>query len=381
MKRVIGWIVAVVVALLVLVYVGGGWYFSGQIEKSALVVRHDPPERVLRVQDVARRDITLAVRKGEEAPALATSMVYGISWDGGFGQISGPARKDGSGQVTRDFTMLSGTRPTAGDKVALDRDTFPDTPQVAVPTIREVRYTSGGHSMPAWFAPGRGDTWVVLVHGGLGTERAEALRVMRTTTQLGLPSLAIAYRNDRGTPTDPDHQYRYGATEWRDLEAAVRYAEQHGARHLDLVGYSMGGAITASFLEHSSLAAKVDRVVLDAPALDLSAMVDYGASQFDLPVVGGVPSSLTWTAKRLAGARYDVDWAAIDYLDSVGWLTVPTLVFHGAEDKKVPISTSRTLARKLPRLVTLHAVPNAGHVESWNVDPAGYERTLTEFLR
>jgi uncharacterized protein len=50
---------------------------------------------------------------------------------------------------------------------------------------------------------------------------------------------------------------RYGLTEWRDLAAAAQYALARGARRLLLVGYSMGGAIVVSFLEHSPLAARV----------------------------------------------------------------------------------------------------------------------------
>ena len=42
-----------------------------------------------------------------------------------------------------------------------------------------------------------------------------------------------------------------------------------------LVGQSMGGSIVAAFLERSPLAAKVARIVLDAPMLDLHAAVNH----------------------------------------------------------------------------------------------------------
>jgi len=67
----------------------------------------------------------------------------------------------------------------------------------------------------------------------------------------------ISYRNDAGAPQDPSGMLRYGLTEWQDLAATVRYAIGHGARQLLLVGYSMGGAIVASFLERSPLGARV----------------------------------------------------------------------------------------------------------------------------
>ena len=133
---------------------------------------------------------------------------------------------------------------------------------------------------------------------------------MHATIAAGLPSLTIGYRNDRDAPRDPGGRYAYGATEWRDLAAAVGYAEAHGGEDVVLVGASMGGAIIASYLEHTP-DAPVGRLVLDSPMLDLGATVTYGAKT-PLPVVGHLPDALTWSAKQIAGLRYDVDWEAVD---------------------------------------------------------------------
>jgi len=121
----------------------------------------------------------------------------------------------------------------------VDREVYaPDgDPSDALGTpVREVHYTSPAGNFGAWFVPGRGHTWVVFTHGGLGSDRSEALRAMRSTTDLHLPSLAIKYRNDKGVPADPSARYQYGRTEWRDLEGAVRYALAHGGGRVVLVG-------------------------------------------------------------------------------------------------------------------------------------------------
>jgi uncharacterized protein len=195
-----------------------------------------------------------------------------------------------------------------------------------------------------------------------------------------MPSLAISYRNDADAPQDASGRYGYGASEWPDLEGAVRYALDHGANDVVLMGSSMGGAVTAAFLEHSSLASRVRRVVLDAPMLDFGATVSYAAAHRTLPVIGTIPESLTWTAKQIASLRYGVDWGAIDYLDDTSWLKVPTLVFHGADDGRVPVQTSRDFASAHPDVVRLVVVEKADHVESWNWGPAAYDSELRDFL-
>ena len=100
-----------------------------------------------------------------------------------------------------------------------------------------------------------------MLHGRRVTPR-EALRMLPVTTGLGLPSLSITYRNDFWAPKTEDCYYRYGQTEWQDLEGAVRYALEHGADNVVLVGYSMGGGIVINFLYESSLAGEVRGVIL-----------------------------------------------------------------------------------------------------------------------
>jgi uncharacterized protein len=221
---------------------------------------------------------------------------------------------------------------------------------------------------------------MVLVHGK-GGSRVEPLRALGAAVREGLPALVITYRNDPEAPADPSGQYRYGATEWRDLEGAVEYATAHGARHVVLFGASMGGAIVAGFLEHSRAARLVTGVVLDSPALDFGAAVAKGAAHRTLPVLGTpIPDALTATAQWVAGWRYGVDWAAMDYLPG-DWLTVPALVFHGTADETVPLATTEEFRRSFPDLVTAVRVEGAGHVESWNADPDAYTAREAAFLR
>jgi alpha-beta hydrolase superfamily lysophospholipase len=167
--------------------------------------------------------------------------------------------------------------------------------------------------------------------------------------------------------------------EWADLAAAVDYARSRGAQHVVLVGASMGGAIVASYLRHAPADGIVKGVVLDSPALSLERTVQWGADQIALPGGLSLPPPVTWGAKRFTTLRTGLDWEAVDYVSDPSWDTVPTLVFHGPEDRTVPVDTSGQLARARAN-VTYVETAGADQVESWNVDPAAYERTLAEFL-
>jgi pimeloyl-ACP methyl ester carboxylesterase len=59
---------------------------------------------------------------------------------------------------------------------------------------------------------------------------------------------------------------------------------------------------------------------------------------------------------------------------------VPIMLFQGESDPLVPPSDSQRFAAQLPGLATYVPVPHAGHIESWNVDPAAYEARLRAFL-
>ena len=381
LRRLLWSALAVVIVLAVAFFGGGGWYFAGQIRSGALTVEPAGPIRAyddVRVVGLSGGQVQL--RAIGDQPSLTMPGLYGIAWHGGTGHLGASVSVSG-GVVTRPLTVVSGSSPAVGQPAVLDRAYFLGDPRTALGIpLRDVVVRGPLGPLPAWYFPGHGSTFVIGVHGQNGS-RNDLLRVVDIVHRMGFPALDITYRNDYGVARDPSGYLRYGQTEWRDLQAAVQWALAHGARHVILAGQSMGGAVVAAFLEHSPLAGKVTRVVFDAPMLDLRSVVDYGASQRTLPVIGtAVPAPLTWTAEQIAAARFSINWAATDYLGNTAWLEVPALVTHGGADTKVPISISATLKQAKPALVTLAVFPGAGHVESWNIDRARYTSLLQSFL-
>ena len=372
-----------VVLLLVLglvFFAGGGWFYSGEIRDGALAsLPPGSPDLQTRVLAVGDATITLA-RDPRSPGELTTPGTWGLIWRGGYGRL-GAIRSQADDRVERGFRRLEGPNPRPGELTAVDGYAWPADPALAAGRpAREVTYPSPLGPIPAWRVDGRRDTWVILVHG-YNAARTETLRTLAAVAAQGFPALAISYRNDPGAPRNPDGLRHWGATEWRDLEAATRYALGQGAAGVVLAGYSMGGAVVTSFLLSSPLASRVRGVVLDAPALDLGKVLDYGAEDRTLPVLGtAVPPALTEVAKGIAGLRYDLDWGDLDYVDRAGGLRSPILLFHQRGDPTVPVRVSERLARARPDLVTFERFGGAGHVQSWNVDRPRYERALRAFL-
>ncbi len=376
-RRAFVW-AAVVVALVVVFHLGGGWYFSGEIYSSALDPEPSTPSFEIPVVAVGGETVTLSTVDGRDE--LTLPGVWGLQWDGGFGRMTELIASNEESVEWR-LELVSGTPPQVGELAALDERAFPGDPLQAhgIP-FTDVKYPSRLGETPAWFISGDEPTWVILIHGN-GLTRRDVLKPLPPIVAAGHPALVITYRNHPLAPADPSGRLQYGLTEWEDLEAAVEYALADGAADVVLVGYSMGGGIVVNFLYESPLADRVRGVVLDAPMLDFGAAVDLGASNRSLPVIGlPIPATLTASAKWIAGLRYDVDWDRLDYLERVTEIETPILLFHGAADDLVPVATSDELAAMRPDLVTYQRVDSARHLESWNVDPTGYERALTDFL-
>ncbi|MBW5423227.1 prolyl oligopeptidase family serine peptidase [Streptomyces sp. BG9H] len=227
--------------------------------------------------------------------------------------------------------------------------------------------------LPAWFVPGVRDTWVITVHG-LGTTREHPMVVMDFLRGLRLPVLDVAYRGDPGAPRSADGLGHLGETEWRDLDAAIRYAVRYGARNVILHGWSTGATMCLHAAAHSALRDRVSGLVLDSPVLDWQTTLRALAAARRTP--GPLLPLAVRAAQGRTGLRGDRVLAAAD----PDALKVPTLLLHGPDDTIAPWALSRQLARRRPELVTLRVVPGAPHGAMWNADPGGYEEALRRFL-
>ncbi len=355
------------------VVVAYGVYLSNLVRNGSLSSQHKtPPYDIIASIDGDERILLRAMNEDTVAMDLHHDGVFGLVSADGYGQVGRILRR-GEDYAVREYKPLTTTIGATAD-VRLDIYAHPDNPLTAhgIP-YEKVTYESELGYCPAWFIPGRSKTWVVFAHGR-GAHPNEALRILPTLAGAGLPILAISYRNDDGAPASDDRQHWLGMTEWRDLEAAMKYATDNGAEDFILYGYSMGGGMCLNLLYESGLAAKVRGVIMNSPLLDFGGTLDFVGR------IRNYPRIIVHFGKWVAGMRFGIDWQRMNYLNRASELRVPILILHGEKDNLVPAPISKSLAQARPDIVRYIGFPEAEHARSWNLDPEKYEAEVRQFV-
>lgn len=235
---------------------------------------------------------------------------------------------------------------------------------------------------PAWFFPAASSTWVIQVHGR-GVTRAECLRAVPVFHAMGLPNLVVSYRNDGEAPRSRGGSYALGASEWRDVDAAIAYALRHGAERVLLMGWSMGGAIVMQAAVSSGNRQAIAGLVLDSPVVDWRTVLKFQAREsgirdpFPALAMTALASPLT---ARLSGSEEAIPFDRLDMVARADELTVPILLLHSDDDGFVPADASHALADARPDLVTMPHFAGARHTKIWNYDQIGWTAAITEWM-
>jgi len=345
--------------------------------------RPDRPSRI-----VAFSGDTITIERYLEA---ARPGRFGLWFDDDRGYLRvGEVLEQTRTTVTRRVDVLESGRPEPGMSCRLTGSYWRDPGAAGVP-YEHVLVPSELGPMPAWFIPptdGEGaettpwrDT-VILVHGWRAN-RLEPLRAVPAARSAGWSSLVISYRNDVGAPDSPDGKFHLGATEWRDVEAAMRLAIERGARRIVLAGWSMGGGIVLQTLLRSELAPRVERVVLDSPALDWHAILGAYVRLAHYPLaIGPMAEGIlkTEAGSKLVGLGEPIPMRELAVRNFANRLTHPILLLQGDEDPTTPVEVARRFEAQRPDIVEYAEFPGAGHVRAWNADPARYDALIGEWL-
>jgi alpha-beta hydrolase superfamily lysophospholipase len=235
---------------------------------------------------------------------------------------------------------------------------------------------------PAWLFPAESSTWVIQVHGR-GGHRAECLRAVPVLHAMGLPNLIVSYRNDGEAPRTKGGSYALGASEWRDVDAAISYALRHGAARVLLMGWSMGGAIALQAAVSSAHREAIAGLVLESPVVDWRTVLRFQAREEGirdpLPALAMNALSSPLTA-RLSGSEFVISFDKLDMVARADELTMPILVLHSEDDGFVPADASHALAEARPDLVTMPRFTGARHTKIWNYDQLGWTTAITDWM-
>ena len=242
---------------------------------------------------------------------------------------------------------------------------------------------SGVGPCPAWLFPaGTGEVWVIQVHGR-GTTRAECLRAVPVFHGLGITSLVVSYRNDGEAPRSRTGTYALGATEWRDVDAAVGFARRRGAKRIVLMGWSMGGAIALQLELTSAHADAIAGLILESPVIDWRVVLGYQAKLMKLPAavtglaIGALRSE--W-ATPMTGAGAALPFERLDAVSRAAELRHPILILHSDDDGFVPSDASHDLVVARPDLVELQVFEVARHTKLWNYDQDRWSDSIRSWL-
>jgi len=346
-----------------------------------LVRRARRPERPSRI--IAFSGDTVTIQRYAEAGRPGR---FGMWFDDERGYLRvGPVLRSTATTVTREVDVVEFGEPVPGMPCRMTGAYWRD-PAAAGLRAEHLLVPSEVGPMPAWFIPPEASTpWrdtVILVHGWR-SNRTEPLRAVPAIRAADWSSLVISYRNDPGAPDGPDGKYHLGATEWRDVEAAIRFALDHGARRVALAGWSMGGGTVLQTLLRSPLAERIDRVLLDAPALDWHAILTAYVRQARLP------AAITPLAEAILKSPVGAALIGLDSpipLGELSWrayarrLAHPMLLIQGDDDPTTPVDVARRFEDARPDIIEYAEFPGAGHIRAWNADRERYDALVGEWF-
>ncbi|MFJ6270982.1 alpha/beta hydrolase family protein [Pseudarthrobacter oxydans] len=259
--------------------------------------------------------------------------------------------------------------------------------QLGLP-FEDVGIPVDGGVAPAWkFAPTAASpvssTWALHAHG-MGGKRAGALRGVPVASRLGLTSLVVSFRNDGEAPPSNDSRYSLGQNEWKDVEAAIKFAVDQGAERLVLFGWSLGGSMALRAANLSAHSHRIIGLVLVAPVLDWAETLTSNGSASGLPKAiarAGLSLLGSNAARWVTGLKQSIDLSALDWVTRAGDVKTPTLILHGIDDKSTPVAVSERFAELRPDLVQLVRFDVPGHSLEWNADTEKWESSVTRFLK
>jgi pimeloyl-ACP methyl ester carboxylesterase len=333
-----------------------------------------------------RYDIApLAISDSEiELPATRHTLApgqFGLQLSaGGPPAVIGPVISTRDGKVTRGLLH----RPASLSLESRGRWSgivSADPSSVSADVVETFVKTALGRA-PAWMIDRGTNRWAIHVHGQ-GSTRAQTLRGVESASCLGLSSLVISYRNDGEAPSSGDTRSHLGESEWRDLEAALRFVAERGGTECVVFGWSLGATMALNTVQRSSLAEMIKGLIMVSPVLVWEDVLRANARHQRCPqLLGSLIARLLALRgfSRLAGLEGPLDVRGPDRARFQSALHLPILILHNRNDWSVPFETSARFAQAHKDRVELVEFVCSGHTQEWNSDPVGWNLAVRRWF-
>jgi dipeptidyl aminopeptidase/acylaminoacyl peptidase len=251
-----------------------------------------------------------------------------------------------------------------------------------MPDFQDVALDSrDGLRLAAWWIPAaKPDAPVVIMAHGAGSCRRDPVMLLPAGMlhRNGFAVLMVDLRN-QGDSMITDGRFAGGTREYLDVLGAWDWVRARGipAARIGIFGESNGASTVV-------IAAGAETQV--AATWEDSGYADTWAAISEEVQRRGFPEQLTFGA-RLWGQLYGIDLDQHRPIDAIASIdNRPLMIVQGTADTRVdPInavefSAALDKVRGHPNPASLWLVPEAQHVQSAWLDPAGYEQRLVAFF-
>ncbi|MFC4245000.1 alpha/beta hydrolase family protein [Gryllotalpicola reticulitermitis] len=376
--------VLLIVLLLVLLAV---LLFAYLRQSGSRVVRSRPP-RLLPVT-WSDDDIELPCTPMTDAPGRYGIWVRGADEEEETHLLVGERRTDPSGSPTvhRAVRHVAGPQRDGKGLARFTGHVFPSPDSIAPRRWSEATVPSGVGPCPAWLiTPGQAHdpaSWGIHIHG-FGTTRITALRTVPAAETLRLTCLVPSFRGDGDGPPTRSSSSTLGAAEWADIDAAIDFAVDHGAKDITLFAWSMGAPLAFAAAARGKNADRIRGIVAIAPVTDWPLLIRAGARRSGLPAFLG--SFTAWglqqpLIERSLGITTRISFQITRADARAAAERLPILILHSEDDPIVPHEGSCLFERAYPDTVTLRSFRTVGHAWEYNAEPDKFNDAIIAWYR
>jgi fermentation-respiration switch protein FrsA (DUF1100 family) len=248
---------------------------------------------------------------------------------------------------------------------------------LGVTSWEEVRFPSAdGLQLAGWFLspdPDGDGATLICVHG-LGSNRGELLKEAVMFSKHGYGALLLDLRNhgeSEGTVTT------LGYAEVEDVRGAVTYLltrREVNPGRIGVIGPSMGGAVA---IRAAARDERIRAAVAQSTYSSLEENIQGGFRAFTgLPAFPFAPLVI-WFGRYETG----LDLRQVRPIDDVARIAPRgILLIHGVRDGGIHVDNAVRLFEAASEPKELYLIAEGGHGGLYAVEPAEYERRVTDFL-